>query len=99
MLTARQINLVQTSFAYVVPITDEAAAIFYAKLFALAPDTRPLFKNDMAPCFRPRAATTASAALNSPETATVRPKNIGRKRSLSDKSSVIVTAPPLCSQT
>ena len=48
MLTARQINLVQTSFAYVVPITDEAAAIFYAKLFALAPDTRPLFKNDMA---------------------------------------------------
>jgi nitric oxide dioxygenase len=48
MLTARQIDLVQTSFAYVVPITDEAAAVFYTKLFALAPDTRSLFKNDMA---------------------------------------------------
>ncbi len=48
MLTSRQINLVQTSFAYVVPITDEAASIFYARLFALAPDTRPLFRGDMA---------------------------------------------------
>ena len=48
MLTARQIDLVQASFAYVIPITDAAAATFYGKLFTLAPDTRPLFKNDMA---------------------------------------------------
>lgn len=48
MLTTRQIDLVQASFAYIVPITDAAASVFYGKLFALAPDTRPLFKNDMA---------------------------------------------------
>lgn len=47
MLTARQIDLVQTSFASVVPITDAVAAEFYARLMALAPDTRPLFRGDM----------------------------------------------------
>lgn len=48
MLTNRQIDLVQDSFAAVVPITDHAAAEFYRRLFELAPDTRPLFRNDMA---------------------------------------------------
>ena len=48
MLSARQIDLVQDSFAAVVPITDGAAAEFYRRLFELAPDTRPLFRNDMA---------------------------------------------------
>ena len=31
-----------------VPITDHAAAEFYKRLFDLAPDTKPLFRNDMA---------------------------------------------------
>ena len=48
MLTNRQIDLVQNSFAAVVPITEQAAAEFYRKLFELAPDTRPLFRRDMA---------------------------------------------------
>lgn len=48
MLTAHQIDLVQDSFAAVVPVTDEAAADFYRRLFELAPDTRALFRNDMA---------------------------------------------------
>lgn len=48
MLSARQIDLVQDSFAAVVPITDAAAAEFYRRLFELAPDTRALFRNDMA---------------------------------------------------
>lgn len=47
MLTPRQIDLVQDSFAAVVPITDRAATAFYQRLFALAPDTRPLFTADM----------------------------------------------------
>ena len=47
MLTNRQVDLVQDSFAAVVPITDRAAAEFYRRLFELAPDTRPLFRNDM----------------------------------------------------
>lgn len=48
MLSAHQIDLVQDSFAAVVPITDAAAAEFYRRLFALAPDTKSLFRNDMA---------------------------------------------------
>lgn len=47
MLNARQIDLVQDSFAAVVPITDSTAAEFYRRLFELAPDTKPLFRDDM----------------------------------------------------
>ena len=48
MMTPRQIDLVQDSFAQVLPITGEAAAYFYDRLFALAPGTRSLFDGDMA---------------------------------------------------
>lgn len=47
MLTARQIGLVQNSFALALPLTAEIADNFYARLFALAPDTRALFRVDM----------------------------------------------------
>ncbi|AAQ60604.1 Hemoglobin-like flavoprotein [Chromobacterium violaceum] len=47
-LTQQQIRLVQESFAKVEPIADEAAKLFYDKLFEYAPDLRPLFKKDMA---------------------------------------------------
>lgn len=47
MLNARQIDLVQDSFAAVVPITDSTAAEFYRRLFELAPDTKSLFRGDM----------------------------------------------------
>lgn len=48
MTTPRQIELVQDSFALVLPVTALAAETFYQKLFILAPDTRPLFRSDMA---------------------------------------------------
>ncbi len=48
MITSRQITLVQNSFAAVLPITAEVADDFYTRLFALAPDTRALFRTDMA---------------------------------------------------
>lgn len=48
MLTARQIELVQDSFAKVLPIVPQAAVIFYDRLFLIAPDTRRLFHGDMA---------------------------------------------------
>jgi len=48
MLSPHQIDLVQDSFAAVVPITDAAAAEFYRRLFELAPDTQTLFRHDMA---------------------------------------------------
>ena len=42
-----QIGLVQDSFAKVVPIRDAAAAIFYDRLFEIAPEVRPLFAGDI----------------------------------------------------
>lgn len=48
MITARQIELVQDSFAQVLPTAQSAAAEFYRRLFELAPDTRALFRGDMA---------------------------------------------------
>ena len=46
-LDAEQIILVQSSFAKVKPISDQAAALFYARLFEIAPQVRPMFKGNM----------------------------------------------------
>lgn len=46
-MTPTQIGLVQSSFAKVALISDQAAAIFYSRLFELAPEVRALFKGDM----------------------------------------------------
>ena len=42
-MTPDQIRLVQESFRLVLPIRDQAAALFYGKLFELDPGTRGLF--------------------------------------------------------
>ena len=48
-MTPEQATLVQDSFRLVVPIKDQAAALFYGRLFELDPGTRPLFAGtDMA---------------------------------------------------
>jgi hemoglobin-like flavoprotein len=46
-MTPTQIELVQSSFAKVALISDQAAAIFYSRLFDMAPEVRSLFKGDM----------------------------------------------------
>jgi hemoglobin-like flavoprotein len=46
-LSARDVALVQASFERVLPIADDAAALFYSRLFELDPSLRPLFRNDM----------------------------------------------------
>ena len=46
-LTSDQITLIEDSFADVVPIKDQAAALFYGRLFEIAPEVRPLFKSDL----------------------------------------------------
>jgi len=46
-MTPHQKHLVQTTFAKVAPIADEAAALFYGRLFELDPSLRPLFKTDL----------------------------------------------------
>jgi len=46
-MTPEQIELIQSSWAKVVPIQDTAADIFYDHLFENNPGVRPLFKDDM----------------------------------------------------
>lgn len=46
-ITEKQIELVQTSWAKVEPISDQAAELFYGRLFELDPNLKPLFKGDM----------------------------------------------------
>lgn len=46
-MTPEKIELVQSSFAKVVPIADAAAGLFYGRLFEIAPEVKPLFKGDM----------------------------------------------------
>jgi nitric oxide dioxygenase len=46
-MTPQQITLVQGSFAKVAPIADDAATLFYGRLFEIAPEVKPLFRSDM----------------------------------------------------
>lgn len=46
-MTAEQTQLVQTSWDKVVPISDQAAALFYGRLFEIDPELKPLFKSDI----------------------------------------------------
>jgi len=46
-MTPDQIKLVQQSFAKVAPISDQAAVLFYDRLFEIAPQVRSLFPSDM----------------------------------------------------
>ena len=43
-----QVQLVKGSFARIFPIKAKLAFDFYDQLFAMAPETRPLFKDDLA---------------------------------------------------
>ena len=42
-----QVKLVQDSFAKVVPISEQAAALFYDRLFEVAPSVKAMFPADM----------------------------------------------------
>jgi len=46
-MTPTQVELVQQSFSKVAPIADQAAALFYGRLFEIAPEVKPLFRGDM----------------------------------------------------
>ncbi|MEM9444818.1 MAG: globin family protein [Verrucomicrobiota bacterium] len=46
-MTEEQIQLVQDSWAKVIPIQETAAELFYGRLFEVAPEVKALFKGDM----------------------------------------------------
>ena len=46
-MTPDQVKLVQQSFAKVAPISDQAAAMFYDRLFEVAPQVKAMFPADL----------------------------------------------------
>ena len=46
-MDSKSIQLIKDSFKMVTPIADQAAEIFYTKLFEKAPQLKPMFKGDM----------------------------------------------------
>ena len=46
-MTLEQVNLVQQSFAKVAPISEQAAVLFYDRLFEVAPSAQAMFPADM----------------------------------------------------
>ena len=56
--------IVQQSWKKILPIRDEAAAMFYARLFELDPSLRPRFKGDVAELSRTWGAIISVAVAN-----------------------------------
>lgn len=46
-MTPEQVTAIQESFAKVAPISEQAAELFYGRLFEIAPAVKPLFRGDM----------------------------------------------------
>lgn len=76
-----QITLIQNSFTLVLPIADEAAALFYGRLFELDPSLRPLFTTDMNQQGRKLMSTLAVvvADLEKPEALVGAVRRLGRR--------------------
>jgi nitric oxide dioxygenase len=68
-----EIHLVKDSFRKVVPIADQAAALFYARLFELDPQLRALFRGDMAEQGRKLMAVIATAVASLERIETILP--------------------------
>lgn len=63
-MNPEQIALVQDSFRKVVPIAATAADLFYDRLFAIAPEVRTLFPDDLKEQKRKLIAMLATAVTN-----------------------------------
>jgi hemoglobin-like flavoprotein len=61
MVTLRQKNLVQESFASLAPIAEDAMALFYRRLFELDPALSAMFPADMAAQHRKLAQMLTAA--------------------------------------
>lgn len=69
-MTPKQVELVQSSFASLLPLSDAAASLFYGQLFEIAPDCRKMFKTDLKEQGRKLMLTLGAIVyvLNEPET-------------------------------
>ncbi len=80
-MNPKQINLVQETFAMVAPIADQAAELFYDRLFTLDPSLRWLFRGDMAAQGKKLMNTLALAVngLRQPDKIIPAVQHLGRK--------------------
>ena len=62
-MTPDQVKLVQQSFAKVAPISEQAAELFYGRLFEVAPTVRAMFPDDMTEQ-RKKLMTTLAVVVN-----------------------------------
>ena len=62
-MTPEQVQLVQQSFAKVAPISEQAATIFYDRLFEVAPAVRAMFPDDMKEQRKKLMATLAARTM------------------------------------
>ncbi len=58
-MTPSDVQLVKSTFDKVKPIASDAAALFYGRLFEIAPEVKPLFKGEIAEQGRKLMATLA----------------------------------------
>ena len=80
-MTPHQIELVQSSFAKVVPIEDKAGELFYGRLFALDPSLRPMFPEDLSDQIQKLMQTLAVAVNGLTKLETIVPvvQELGRR--------------------
>ena len=68
-----QIQFVQDSFKAVIPIQDQAADLFYGRLFELDPSLRQMFKGDIAEQGRKLMKTLATVVIDLDNTSSILP--------------------------
>jgi len=80
-MTPEQIDLVQSTFQKVAPIQEQAAELFYNRLFDLDPSLKPLFKGDIKEQGKKLMATigVAVSALKNIEQIIPTVQELGRK--------------------
>lgn len=80
-MTPKKIELVKSSWSKVAPISEQAAELFYGKLFELNPELKSLFKSDMKEQGRKLMAilNTAVNSLEKLETIVPAVQDMGRR--------------------
>jgi hemoglobin-like flavoprotein len=80
-MDSTSIALVQESWKKVVPIADQAAALFYEELFTLDPSLKSLFRTDMKAQGRKLTSMINTAVVNLGQLGTILPavEDLGRR--------------------
>lgn len=80
-MTPEQVSMVQDSFRKVVPIAGTAADLFYDRLFAIAPEVKALFPNDLKEQKKKLIAMLATAVNNLHQVESIVPavQDLGRR--------------------